>query len=240
MKTSNAHTPSAPLRLLLATGDQTLGADLARALGQSGFRVDWVHWGGDLQRSLRELQYACLLLGTDLPDLPGEMALQTVRQLDTAPPLIVITGSLCTTERIRLLDAGADDHLTWPGDVGELAARVRAVARRTHRARTAAVDLVHGPLCLRVDRRSATWHGRDVPLTNMEFWLLEIFVRRKQHALSRANLEELIYGWGEQTGSNTVEVHVHHLRRKFDHRLIRTLRGVGYQIGPADDLTGPS
>jgi DNA-binding response OmpR family regulator len=161
-----------------------------------------------------------------------------VRSIDAASSVIVMTSRACVAERIRLLDLGADDHLTKPVDAGEVAARVRAVTRRMQRARSSAVLLEHGPLCLQVDRRSATWHGSEVPLTNMEFWLLETLVRRRQQVLSRTALEEMLYGWGDETSSNTVEVHVHHLRRKLDRRLIHTVRGVGYQIGREDELVG--
>jgi two-component system response regulator QseB len=240
MKTTKAQPAGEPVRMLLAAADRSLGAELARALARCGLHTDRIHWGGDLRRALLDRGYHCVLLGCDLPDLPGEAALRMVRDLDATQSLIVITGPLDMAERIRLLDAGADDHLTLPIDAAEVAARVRAVLRRANGAHAAFVELVHGPLCLRLDRRSATWHGREVPLTGMEFWLLETLVRRKQQALSRSTLEELIYGWSEQTGSNTVEVHVHHLRRKFDRRLIRTLRGVGYQLGQAEDLANRS
>lgn len=226
------------MRLLLVEHDPQLGTELSQCLGRAGFRTDWIQWGCDLGPSLRRERYGCVLLGLDLPDLPAEAALQAVRGIDGAQSVIVITGRGCVAERIRLLDLGADDHLTKPVDGQEVAARVRAVTRRARRAQATSAALVHGPLWLQVDRRSATWHGREVPLTNMEFWLLETLVRRKQQVVSRAALEDMLYGWGDETCSNTVEVYVHHLRRKLDRRLIHTVRGVGYQIGPEHALDG--
>lgn len=231
--------PSAdPARLLLVEHDRAFGAELAGILGRTGYTTEWIQWGCDLGPALRQARYQCALLDLDLPDLPGEAALQAVRQVDPGLPVIVVTALGNVMDRIRLLDLGADDHLTRPVDAAEVAARVRAVTRRTQRAQAAAVVLVHGPLCLRVDHRSATWHGREVPLTNMEYWLLETLLRRKQQVLSRTVLEEMLYGWGDETSSNTVEVYVHYLRRKFHRQLVRTVRGVGYQIGPAEALVG--
>ena len=125
-----------------------------------------------------------------------------------------------------------------PVDADELAARVRAAARRHRQSRDAAVVLQHGPLRLRLDRRTATWHDQDVSLTSMEFWLLETLARHRDQVLSRALLEELLYGWNGDTSSNTVEVYVHHLRRKLHPRIVRTVRGLGYQLGRADQLVG--
>lgn len=239
MNATRLEKPAAqPARLLLAEHDRVFGAELSRALGRDGFTTDWVQWGCDLGPALRQARYECVLLDLELPDLAGEAALQAVRQVDPGQSVIVVSAQAGLMDRIRLLDLGADDHLTKPIDAAEVAARVRAVTRRTQRAQAAAVVLAHGPLCLQIDRRSATWHGREVPLTNMEYWLLETLVRRKQQVLSRAVLEEMLYGWGDETSSNTVEVYVHYLRRKFHRQLVRTVRGVGYQIGPEEALAG--
>jgi len=240
MNSTRLESPGGAVHLLLVEHDSQVGADLSQCLGRAGFRTDWIQWGCDLGPSLRRERYGCVLLGLDLPDLPAEAALQAVRGIDPAQSVIVITGQGSVTERIRLLDLGADDHLTKPVDAQEVAARVRAVTRRAQRAQASAATLVHGPLWLQVDRRSATWHGREVPLTNMEFWLLETLVRRKQQVVSRAALEDMLYGWSDATCSNTVEVYVHHLRRKFDRHLIHTVRGVGYQIGREHALDGPA
>lgn len=231
-------THAARPRLLVVESDREFGGLLTRALAHAGFALDWIHQGTDLGPALRQTRYDCVLLDTDLPDLPGEAALKLVRAIDAAQSVIVIASPGAAPDRIRLLDQGADDHVTRPADPGEVAARVRAVTRRAQRAQTAAVDLVHGPLRLRVDRRSATWNGQEVALTSMEFWLLETLMRRKHHVLSRHALEDMLYGWGEETSSNTVQVYVHHLRRKFHRQLVRTVRGAGYQIGTEDMLFG--
>lgn len=228
------------LRLLLAAADPLASTHLTQALAVSGFAVDAVHWGADLRRALAQGRHAGVLLCGNLPDLSiadALAALRAARDMGSAPAAIVLTGEIDTAARIGLLDAGADDHLTLPVEADEVAARVRAVMRRSTRARGAAAELVHGPLSLRPEVRSARWHGREVALTQTEFRLLETLLRRRHQPLSRATLEEQLYGWGEPTASNAVQVHVHHLRRKFDRRLILTLRGVGYQLGPADDLT---
>ncbi len=221
------------MRVLLVEDDDLFGSAVQKALAREGWAVDWLQRGRDLDHAMRQADYDCLLLDLNLPDLSGEDALKAVRARSPGQSVIVMTARGSVTDRIRLLDLGADDFVPKPVDLDEVAARVRAVTRRAHHA-PAAAELVHGPLRLHTDRRMATWHGRVVPLTNKEFWLLEILVRRKAQIHSRARLEESLYGWGEETASNTVEVYVHYPRRKFHKNLIRTIRGAGYQIGPED------
>ncbi len=221
------------MRLLMVEDDELFGIALKKALGREGWAVDWVRLGRDLEPAMRSAEFDCILMDLNLPDLSGEAALAAVRARTPGQSVIVITARGGIMDRIRLLDLGADDYVTKPVDLDEVAARVRAVTRRAHSSQAAA-ELVHGPLHLHTDRRTATWHGNIVPLTNKEFWLLEILVRRKSQVHSRTRLEETLYGWGEETSSNTIEVYVHYLRRKFHRNLIRTIRGSGYQIGPED------
>jgi DNA-binding response OmpR family regulator len=139
-------------------------------------------------------------------------------------------------DRITLLDLGADDYLVKPVDLEEVSARVRSVTRRAQSVQGGAAVLTHGPLKLQPARRSATWAGNVVALTNKEFWVLETLVRRKNQVLTRAQLEDALYGWGEEVDSNAIEVYIHFLRRKFHPLLIRTIRGAGYQLGPLESI----
>lgn len=134
-------------------------------------------------------------------------------------------------DRLRLLELGADDYLVKPVDLDEVAARVRAVTRRAQQARAGDGSVLsHGELKLQPARRTAIWKGSPIALTNREFWLLEALVRKKGQIVSRERLEEALYGWGDDVDSNTVEVYIHHLRRKLDRGLIKTVRGLGYHL----------
>jgi DNA-binding response OmpR family regulator len=172
-----------------------------------------------------------VLLDLGLPDMQGETLLMGVRARSPGVPVIVITARGGVQDRVALLDIGADDYMIKPIDLDELAARLRAVLRRVATAADDLQETEHGALKLFPTRRYATWHGTVVPLTNKEYWLLESLVRRKNQIVTRAQLEEALYGWGEEVGSNTVEVYIHYLRRKFSSALIQTVRGVGYRLG---------
>lgn len=223
------------MRLLIVEDDPMFGAALHQSLRGAGFAADWARCGGDVAPALAATAYDCVLLDLNLPDLPGEDALRAIRAHDAAQSLIVLTARGGVMDRIRLLDLGADDYLTKPVDLAEVAARVRAVTRRAQAARPEA-PLEHGPLRLDATRRAVTWRDEPVAVTHKEFSLLEAFVRGHRRVHTRAALEAALYEPGEEAASNTIEVYIHFLRRKFDTRLIRTVRGAGYQIAPAESL----
>ena len=223
------------MRLLIVEDDPKFGAALHESLLGEGFSADWARCGSEVGPAMAACTYDCVLLDPDLPDLSGEETLRTIRAAAAEPSLIVITARRGVTDRIRLLDLGADDYLTKPVDLAEVAARVRAVTRRARAVRSTP-PLRHGPLQLDLARRSVTWRDEPVPVTDKEFGLLEAFVRGGQRVHPRAALQAAIYDLGEEASSNTIEVYVHFLRRKFGPRLIRTVRGSGYQIAPEESL----
>jgi DNA-binding response OmpR family regulator len=224
------------MRLLEVEDDELLGSGLQKGLKQLGYAVDWVQKGADVAVAMATHEYDAVLLDLGLPDIPGEELLKNIRARSPGICVVVMTARHGIPDRIALLDIGADDYMVKPVDLDELAARLRAVIRRASAPHTADHE-EYGPLKLYPGRRSATWHDRPVVLTNKEYWLLEVFVRRRNQILTRAQLEEALYGWGEEIGSNAVEVYVHFLRRKFSSRLIQTVRGVGYQLS-TDELQG--
>lgn len=219
------------MRILIVEDDKMFGGALQKSLLREGYAVDWIHVGTELAPAMRVAEYDCVLLDLNLPDATGEESLKLIRGRSPGLSVIVITARGGVTDRILLLELGADDYITKPVDLDEVTARVRAVTRRAQRPENGAPELQHGALKLNTARRTATWKGNVVPLTNKEFWLLEALVRRKDQISTRARLEDALYGWGDEIDSNTVEVHIHFLRRKFHPGLIRTIRGVGYQIG---------
>ncbi|MEQ1686126.1 MAG: response regulator transcription factor [Burkholderiaceae bacterium] len=225
------------MRLLLVEDDALFGAALQKSLLRAGYAVDWIQAGSDLVGSMRSAEYDCVLLDLNLPGATGEECLARIRDRNAGLSVVVITASGGLMDRIRLLELGADDYLVKPVDLDEVNARLRAITRRARQAQGGSDVLAHGPLRLQPARRTATWNGQVVPLTNREFWLLETLVRKKNQILSRERLEETLYGWGEEIESNAVEVYIHHLRRKFSPSLIRTVRGLGYQLGaePANE-----
>jgi DNA-binding response OmpR family regulator len=219
------------MRLLMVEDEELFGSALNKSLLRAGYAVDWIQRGRELVGAMRTVEYDCVLLDLNLPDSTGEESLKAIRARSPGISVIVITARGGVTDRIMLLELGADDYITKPVDLDEVTARVRAVTRRAQRPENGAPELQHGALKLNTARRTATWKGNVVPLTNKEFWLLEALVRRKDQVSTRAKLEDALYGWGDEIDSNTVEVHIHFLRRKFHPGLIRTIRGVGYQLG---------
>jgi DNA-binding response OmpR family regulator len=220
------------MRLLVVEDDDLLGSALHKGLTRFGYAVDWIVKGGDLDIAMRTHEYTCILLDLGLPDVSGEALLKAIRLINPGISVVVMTARGGIQDRVALLDIGADDYMVKPIDIDELGARLRAVLRRTHATQEGKAEIEHGLLKLFPSRRMATWKGDPVPLTNKEYWLLETLLRRKNQVLTRAQLEEALYGWGEEIGSNAVEVYIHYLRRKFGSALIQTVRGVGYQLGP--------
>jgi len=216
------------MRLLLVEDDPMIGEGIRDGLGQEGFAVDWVRDGAAAETALGAEPYAAVLLDLGLPRKGGLEVLRAARAQRNDVPILVITARDAVADRIRGLDAGADDYLVKPFDLDELAARVRALVRRAE-GRAEPV-LRHGAIVLNPATRAVTLDGRPVALSGREFALLHALMARPGMVLSRAQLEERLYGWGEEVGSNAVEVHIHNLRRKLGAGAIRNVRGVGYTI----------
>jgi DNA-binding response OmpR family regulator len=222
------------MRLLVVEDDELFGEAVQKGLTRNGYAVDWIRNGNDLAVAMRTHEYDAVLLDLGLPDIKGESLLKALRSRSPLVPVVVMTARGAVHDRVSLLDIGADDYMVKPVDLDEIAARVRAVSRRLHAAEfSEAEETQYGGLKLLPTRRAAIWHGDLIHLTNKEYWVLETLVRRKNQVVTRAQLEETLYGWGEEIGSNAVEVYVHFLRRKLSSNLIQTVRGVGYQLSPA-------
>jgi DNA-binding response OmpR family regulator len=219
------------MRLLLAEDDNVLGRAICGFLLRDGHAVDWATDGKQLLALSTKYEYDCVLLDLGLPELSGDDWLVTARSREDATPVIVITARGFKDQRIRLLDVGADDYLVKPFDLTELSARIKAIVRRSCAPEASGeAALTHGPLTLLRSSSTVLWHGVPIALTGTEIRLLEALVQNKSRIVTRQHLEAEIYGWNEDVGSNAIEVHVHYLRRKISPDLIRTVRGVGYQI----------
>ena len=205
-----------------------LGEAVQRGLRQQGHAVDWVADGQAAEAALAGEPYDVVLLDLGLPLRGGLDVLRALRRRGKAVPVLILTAQDAVSDRVAGLDAGADDYLVKPFDLDELAARVRALQRRS----TGRADPVieHGPLSLNQATREVFLSGAPVALSPREFSLLEALLEHPGRPMSRARLEERLYGWSDEVESNAVEVHVHSLRRKLGADWIKTLRGVGYMV----------
>jgi DNA-binding response OmpR family regulator len=224
------------MRLLLIEDEEVIGRVTSKALQDMGFTVDWVRSGREARTAVRSAEFDVLLVDLGLPDVPGEKLITELRSAKVNTPVIVLTARGQVADRVTMLDLGADDFLAKPFDVLELAARLRALRRRVSALNDVNDVQKVGPLELRSGSRSVRWDGRPVSLTAKEFDLLEALVLRRPRVVSRAQLDEALYGWDDEVDSNAIDVYVHYLRRKLGAGLILTVRGKGYRIAPDDVL----
>ena len=221
------------MRILVVEDDPMIGKTLVTALQQDGYTVDWVKDGqaGKIALDTAAGAYSLVLLDLGLPRKSGLDLLREVRRAGNKVRVLIVTARDAVADRVAGLDAGADDYLVKPFSLDELAARMRALLRRD----VAREDNVlrNGALALDPVAHTLTRGGALVDLSAREFALLAALLERPGTALSKAQLEERLYGWGEEVESNAVEVHVHNLRKKLGADAIRTIRGVGYVIARA-------
>jgi two-component system OmpR family response regulator/two-component system response regulator QseB len=216
------------MRILLAEDDPLLGDGLRAGLRQLGFQVDWVRDGEAAEREMRAQAYAAAVLDLGLPRKDGMAVLAAIRTARITTPVLVLTARDTVPDRIRGLDSGADDYVVKPVDLNELAARLRALVRRAHgkpQENLNAQDIELDPAA-----RSVTQAGNAVTLSTREFDLLHALMLAAGRVLSREQLEQQLYSWGQEVESNAIEVHIHNLRRKLGAGLIHTVRGVGYML----------
>ncbi|MCK6574955.1 winged helix-turn-helix domain-containing protein [Myxococcota bacterium] len=222
------------MRLLLVEDDRLLGDALHAGLTRTGYAVDWVRDGEAASTSLADGgldTYAAVVLDLGLPKRDGLEVLRSLRRRSLALPVLILTARDTIEDRIRGLDAGADDYLVKPFDLGELTARLRALVRRAN-GRPLPMIEIQG-VALDPAAHTVRVDGTPVELSAKEFALLHVLMLNAGRVLSRTQLEQQLYSWDAEVGSNTVEVYIHHLRRKLGRDLIRTIRGVGYLIGQA-------
>lgn len=221
------------MRILLAEDDHGLGQALADGLRQLGYVVDWITDGSHAAAALTDTPYAAAVLDWNLPRLSGPDIIADMRRRRDDTPVLLLTARDDISDRVAGLDAGADDYVVKPVHLEELAARLRALLRRADGQVEPAIRV--GALEVIPAARSARLAGTALELTAREYALLEMLVRRPGRAYSRSQLEEAMYGWDQEVASNSVEVHIHHLRQKLGVEWIRTLRGIGYALSPPKD-----
>ncbi|HET8705436.1 MAG TPA: response regulator [Pseudomonadales bacterium] len=216
------------MRLLLVEDDFMLGDGIAEALRNEGYTVDWVKDGQSALAALKSESFDLVVLDLGLPKLDGVQLIKQARAASLSVPILVLTARDTVQDRVTGLDAGADDYLVKPFDAVELKARIRALIRRS--AGRATPTLQHADIVLDPSSQTVAYKGEQVILPRREYVLLKELLEHSGQVLSRERLTQTLYGWLDDVESNALEVHVHHLRKKFFPELIKTVRGVGYII----------
>lgn len=216
------------MRILLVEDDGALGDGIHKGLKQYGYTVDWLTDGRTALSFIKTETFDVILLDLNLPGLPGLSVLREMRAAGITMPVLILTARHTIEDRIKGLDSGADDYLTKPFDLDELSARIRALQRRFSSNRASPL-LTYRDIELDPSSFSVTLKGEAISLSRREFSLLQKLLENAGHVLSRDSLNQCLYGWDDEIDSNTLEVHVHNLRKKLvDTHFIRTIRGVGY------------
>jgi two-component system response regulator QseB len=216
------------MRILLVEDDAMVGESLKQALTQSGHAVDWLRDGESANSAVRAQPFDLVLLDLGLPKCSGLNVLKQLRDRGNGVPVIILTAREALSDRVAGLDSGADDYLIKPFALDELEARMRAIERRHIGIRKPLLQC--GELTLNPVTHEVRYRDATVALSAREYQILQVLMRRPGAIVSRAGFEEQLYGWDEEIDSNAIEVHIHRLRQKLDPKMIRTVRGLGYQM----------
>jgi len=216
------------MRVLLVEDDLLLGDGVKSGLSQEGITVEWLKDGRDALNATFNNDFDAVILDLGLPTLSGIDVLRQMRKNANNTPVLILTARDAVSERVSGLDAGADDYMVKPFDLDELGARLRALHRRSHGS--SAPILKHGSLEMDPAAHSVTFNQEPINLSAREFALLRVLLENAGRIVTRGSLEDRLFGWDNEIESNSLEVFIHHLRKKFGSELIRTVRGIGYTI----------
>jgi DNA-binding response OmpR family regulator len=219
------------MQILLVDDDILLADGLRTALKREGFAVNHVATGKDAISTLATDKPEIVILDLGLPDMDGLTVLKRLRNGEHGSQVLILTARDAIEDKVAGLDLGADDYLVKPFEMPELLARLRALERRTGAVKTSRIS--NGEIVLDTVAHSASVHGEELDLPRREYMLLKALMENPGRVLSRESLEEKLYGWGEELASNSIEVHIHHLRKKIRADFIKTVRGVGYTVSKA-------
>lgn len=214
------------MRLLLVEDDELLGDAVKTGLTQFGYVVDWLADGESARLAVKSEIFDLIILDLGLPKLSGLAFLQAIRHQGNKTPVIILTARESIEDRVKGLDSGADDYLIKPFDLNELSARIRALVRRSVGRADAIIQ--YRNITLDPAAHTVLLNNEKINLPRREFSLLQKLLENTGQVLSRDKLMQSIYGWDEDVDSNTLEVHIHNLRKKLNANFIRTIRGVGY------------
>lgn len=222
------------MRLLVVEDDHMIGESMQLGLKKSGLAVDWVRDGKSAELALGNGVYDLMILDLGLPHKGGLELLSQLRQQGNDLPVLIVTARDAVDDKVAGLNCGADDYLVKPFDFNELNARVNAIMRR--RTGRGNPVMIYGALTLDPIAHQVTYRGEPVGLSAKEFSLLRALMAVPGAVLSRAELEEALYGWEDEVGSNAVEVHIHNLRNKLGSHAILNIRGAGYRVSMLNDV----
>lgn len=222
------------MRVLLVEDDELLGDGIRSGLKHYGHTVDWVKDGRSAQEvvSSAKESFDLVVLDLGLPKMSGLDVLKNMRERNIKTPVIILTARESIDDRVKGLDAGADDYLTKPFDLDELCARMRALQRRSKDR--ADPKIQYGDIVLDPAAHLVHYKDEQILISRREFSLLQKLLENAGRVISREQLNQTLYGWGENIDSNALEVHIHNLRKRFGTDLIRTIRGVGYMVEKSD------
>jgi two-component system response regulator QseB len=226
------------MRILLVEDDELLGDGIAAGLKQRNNVVDWVKDGLSAEQALEVENFDIVVLDLGLPRKDGIEVVSSIRKKQNATPVLILTARDSTDDKIKGLDAGADDYMVKPFDLDELEARIRALHRRN--SGSASTTIKRGNLELDPASHTATLDGNSLNIPRREFALLQKLLENQGRVVSRDSLLQSLYGWDDEVDSNTLEVHIHNLRKKLGSKTIRTIRGVGYMIEKVPESTEPN
>lgn len=216
------------MRILLVEDDELLGDGIRTGLVHFGYTVDWIKDGKSAHTALVKLKatFDIIVLDLGLPKMPGLELLAELRQHGIKVPVLILTAHETIEDRVKGLDAGADDYLTKPFDLDELCARIRALQRRSQDRST--TEIRYGDITLDPAAHAITYQGEEVNIPRREFTLLRKLIENQGKVISRDQLSQTLYGWEDNIDSNALEVHIHNLRKRFGQDTIKTIRGIGY------------
>lgn len=222
------------MRILLVEDDRLISSGLTLALKRAGHEVCSAETAKEVQDAIGQRSFDLLILDLGLPDGSGLDVLRTIRSSGLSLFVMIVSARDAINDRIEGLNLGADDYITKPFELSELLARVHAFSRRLD-DKTSSTDLAQfGPLVVNFEQARVTWNNENVELTKKEWLLVRVLIENPQRVFTREQLSTSLYGWGDEADSNSIDVHVHHIRRKTGPAVIRTVRGLGYRLGVAD------
>ena len=225
---ANVNSTITHTRILLVEDDPLLGTGLRAGLTQFGYTIDWVQDGKSAVQALQNENFGTIILDLGLPKMSGIDVLKVMRAKKNMTPVLILTANDSLESRVAGLDAGADDYIPKPFDLRELCARIRALQRRT--ASRATPVIIVGDVKLDPAARKIYFNNNEVECSRREFVLMQMLLENAGKVLTREQITQNLYGWGDDIDSNALEVHIHNLRKKFGTDLIRTIRGVGYIV----------
>ena len=216
------------MRILLVEDDALLGDGVYSGLRRDNNSVDWLKNGETALSAMAETQYDCVILDIGLPKMSGLDVLQQLRDSNNSVPVLILTAQDAISDRVKGLDAGADDYLVKPFEFAELCARLRALTRRGRGI--ASETIQYKNININTAAHTVDYNGKTIVLSRREFTLLVEMITNQGRVLSKQQLEQKLYNWGDEVESNTIEVYIHHLRKKLYTELIKTVRGIGYIV----------